>query len=96
MDWSKWHCPPIVSYTLTKAGLGNPYAKHPFLRDVLGYKRPWIYYLAMIIDPILRFNWIFYIIFENDIQHSAFLSFLVGLSEVFRRGMWTLFRVEVP
>ena len=48
----------------------------------------------MILDPILRFNWIFYAIYGHDIQHSALLSFLVSLAEVCRRGMWTLFRVE--
>ncbi|KAL8966408.1 MAG: hypothetical protein Q9183_003385, partial [Haloplaca sp. 2 TL-2023] len=74
--------------------LGNPYAEHPFLREVLGYKNPYVYYAAMVIDPILRFNWIFYVIFTNEIQHSAVLSFLVSMSEVGRRGMWTLFRVE--
>lgn len=74
--------------------LCNPYSEHPFLRDVLGYKRPWVYYLAMILDPILRFNWIFYAIFSGELQHSALLSFFVGFSEVCRRGIWTLFRVE--
>lgn len=66
-----------------------------FLRHVLGYKQTWMYYFAMVLDPILRFNWVFYAIFSRDIQHSALPSFLVSLSEVLRRGMWTLFRVEV-
>lgn len=48
----------------------------------------------MVLDPILRFNWVFYAIFAHDLQHSALLSFLVGFSEVCRRGIWTLFRVE--
>lgn len=74
--------------------LGNPYAKHPYMRDVLGYKKPWFYYTSMILDPILRFNWIFYAIFRNELQHSALLSFFIGLSEVCRRAIWTLFRVE--
>lgn len=72
----------------------NYYAHYPFLRDNLGFKYPSMYYIAMVLDPILRFNWIFYAIFSDDLQHSALLSFFVGLSEVFRRGMWTLFRVE--
>lgn len=75
-------------------GLCNPYAEHPFLRDVLGYKRPWVYYLAMFLNPLLRFNWIFYVIFASELQHSALLSFFVSFSEVCRRGIWTLFRVE--
>lgn len=48
----------------------------------------------MFLDPIFRFNWIFYIIYTKELQHSAILSFLVGFSEISRRGMWTLFRVE--
>ena len=48
----------------------------------------------MLLDPILRFNWIFYAIFSGELQHSALLSFFVGFSEVCRRGIWTLFRVE--
>ena len=76
------------------AGLCNPYAEYPFLREVLGYKRPWVYYLAMVLDPILRFNWIFYAIYAHDLQQIAVLSFFVGFSEVCRRGIWTLFRVE--
>lgn len=74
--------------------LGDPYAKHPFLRQTLAYKQVWWYYLAMVLDPILRFNWIFYAIYADDIQHSSLVSFFVAFSEVCRRGMWTLFRVE--
>lgn len=48
----------------------------------------------MILDPILRFNWIFYAIFSGGLQHSALLSFLISFTEILRRGMWTLFRVE--
>lgn len=48
----------------------------------------------MVLDPILRFNWIFYGLFSHGLQHSALLSFFIGFSEICRRGMWTLFRVE--
>lgn len=72
----------------------QPHANKRFLRDVRGYKNKYWYYLAMFLDPILRFNWIFYSIYTQDLQHSTLVSFLVGLSEVSRRGMWTLFRVE--
>lgn len=72
----------------------QPNAKRRFLRDVRGYKNTWWYYLAMIIDPILRFNWIFYAIYTHDTRHGTMVSFFVAFSEVSRRGMWTLFRVE--
>lgn len=74
--------------------LGNPYAKHPLLRDALAFRKVWVYYAAMAIDVIVRFNWIFYAIFAKDIQHSAVLSFAVSLTEICRRGIWTIFRVE--
>ncbi|GAD98532.1 signal transduction protein Syg1 [Paecilomyces variotii No. 5] len=74
--------------------LCNPYAKNRFLREILAFRKAWIYYVAMVLDVVVRFNWIFYAIFASDLQHSAVLSFLVSLSEVCRRGMWTIFRVE--
>jgi hypothetical protein len=74
--------------------LGDPHAKHRFLRKELGYKRVWWYYLAIAIDPILRFNWVMYTISPLQLQHSAKTSFCVSLSEILRRGMWSLFRVE--
>ncbi|KAJ5562932.1 hypothetical protein N7461_001693 [Penicillium sp. DV-2018c] len=74
--------------------LGNPYAKNPMLREVLAFRRVWVYYAAMILDVVVRFNWIFYAIFIKNIQQSALLSFMVSLSEVCRRGIWSIFRVE--
>jgi hypothetical protein len=72
----------------------QPNASKRFLRDVRGYKSTHWYYLAIVLDPILRFNWIFYAIYTHDLQHSTFVSFAVALSEITRRGIWVLFRVE--
>lgn len=72
----------------------QPDARHRFLRDILALKRRWLYYTIMVIDPILRFAWIFYAIFTYDAQHNTIVSFLVALAEVSRRGMWALLRVE--
>ncbi|CAG7923077.1 unnamed protein product [Penicillium olsonii] len=74
--------------------LGNPYAKTPMLREVLAFRRVWVYYAAMVLDVVVRFNWIFYAIFITNIQQSALLSFVIGVSEVCRRGVWSIFRVE--
>src|SRR5262249_46157995 len=74
--------------------LGNLWAKHPFLREELAYKKVWVYYVGMLADVTLRQQWIFYAIFTEDAQHSAVVSFLVSLAEVVRRGLWSLFRVE--
>lgn len=72
----------------------QPHANKKLLRDVRGYKNPYYYYAAIILDPILRFNWIFYAIYTSDLQHSTIVAFLVGLSECTRRGIWVIFRVE--
>jgi hypothetical protein len=64
------------------------------LRHKLAYKQIWWYYVAMVIDPILRCNWIFYVIYAHELQTSSMVAFFIGLSEVLRRGLWTLFRVE--
>lgn len=74
--------------------LGNPYAKNPLLREVLAFRRVWVYYAAMVMDIVIRFSWIFYAIFTHHNQHSAILSFVVSLAEVCRRGVWSIFRVE--
>lgn len=70
------------------------HSRHMFLRDILALKRRWPYYLIMIIDPVLRFIWIFYAIFTHNTQHSTLASFLISFAEVMRRGLWALFRVE--
>ena len=72
----------------------QPNARRFLLRDVTALKARWPYYSIMVIDPILRFSWIFYAIFTHDTQHSTIMSFLVAFAEVTRRGMWAFFRVE--
>ncbi|OXV05943.1 hypothetical protein Egran_06289 [Elaphomyces granulatus] len=74
--------------------LCDPHAQHPFLRDILVFRPVWVYYAAMCLDVVIRFNWILFAILVNDIQHSAVLSFYIAFSEIWRRGMWTVFRVE--
>jgi hypothetical protein len=74
--------------------LGNPYAKNPMLREMLAFRRVWVYYVAMLLDVVIRFEWIFYAIFIDHIQQSALLSFIISFLEVCRRGVWSIFRVE--
>ncbi|KAK6517013.1 hypothetical protein TWF506_006891 [Arthrobotrys conoides] len=72
----------------------NWYAPNRLLRTELAFRRPIAYYLAMIVDPIIRFSWIFYVIFADQVQHSALLSFMISLAEVGRRFIWCFFRME--
>ena len=69
-------------------------SKNFLLRNELGFKVKWPYYATLVIDPILRCGWIFYAIYANQVQQSAKVSFFVALAEVFRRFIWTFFRVE--
>ncbi|KAI1370881.1 EXS-domain-containing protein [Hypoxylon crocopeplum] len=86
--------PPAIWDLFMDFSFFQPDTRHRFLRDILGLKRQWLYYTVMVVDPVLRFGWVFYAIFTHDKQHSTLVSFLVALAEVTRRGIWALFRVE--
>lgn len=77
-----------------RAGLLDFESKNFLLRDTLAFKKKWYYYAAMPLDVIGRFNWIFYAIFTHDVGHASVVSFFVSFSEICRRGMWAIFRVE--
>ncbi|OWB57193.1 hypothetical protein B5S28_g3123 [[Candida] boidinii] len=64
------------------------------LRDELSFKNPWYYYIAIILDIILRFQWIFYALFSTQIQQSAVTSFCIAVAEILRRFIWLFFRME--
>ena len=67
---------------------------HIGLRDSLAFDQHWLYYTALILDPVLRFGWILTAIFSHNIQHGSVVAFIVAFCEVTRRGMWALIRVE--
>ncbi|KAK0617705.1 EXS family-domain-containing protein [Immersiella caudata] len=73
--------------------LGHRQSRH-YLREILAFDSLWWYKGAIIINPILRMTWILFVIFDPNIQHSNIVSFIVALLEVFRRGLWVVFRVE--
>lgn len=79
----------IMDWSLLQSG-----SKHPYLRDHLFFKNPSYYYAAMILDVLLRFQWIFYACFLQQIQQSAVTSFAIALAELFRRFIWIFFRME--
>jgi len=75
--------------------LGSDFRRSVFpLRQTLVYPQRWPYLIAIPVDVVLRFNWIAYVLWAAFAQHSSWLSFLVALSEVLRRSMWVLFRLE--
>ncbi|KAK4225028.1 EXS family-domain-containing protein [Podospora fimiseda] len=79
----------FMDFSLLQA---NPSKK--LLREITAIQPVSTYYIIMVVDPILRFSWIFYAIFTHDTQHSTIVSFMVAFAEVFRRGIWALLRVE--
>lgn len=58
------------------------------------FKGKIIYYLAMIWDIAIRFQWIVYAVAPRTIQQSAITSFVLAVTEVLRRFVWIIFRVE--
>lgn len=68
--------------------------KNFLLRDHLIYPNHYVYYAAMILDVVLRFQWVFYACFSNQIQQLAATSFLIAVAELFRRFIWVFFRME--
>jgi hypothetical protein len=74
--------------------LGVPDTDHRFLRQTLAYKKVWIYYAAIAINPILRFSWVLYAVVPVQHQRWTVVTFGVSVGEVFRRGLWLLIRVE--
>jgi hypothetical protein len=74
--------------------LGDPDSDRWFLRRTLAYRRVWVYYAAIVLNPVLRFSWILYIIVPLQLQYSTLISFGVSIGEVLRRALWLLLRVE--
>ena len=74
--------------------LGDWWSENWLLRDRLAFKRKSIYYVAVAVDVVLRQQWIVYVVYVEDLQHSSIANFSVAFAEVMRRGMWSLFRVE--
>lgn len=72
--------------------LMDPSADRPLLRKNLGFDVAWPYYLAMLVDPIIRSSWFFYIVYAG--QNPGMQSYILALAEVLRRFMWCFFRVE--
>lgn len=70
------------------------HSKNFLLRDELTYKRKSVYYTAMVIDVILRHQWVCYALFKRHIQQSAITGFGVAVAEIIRRFNWIFFRME--
>lgn len=72
----------------------NPYAAWPYLRNELFFKSAWVYYVAIVVDVLLRFTWIIYLVLAHERAFSPLISFGIAFGEVIRRFIWCFFRME--
>ncbi|CAH2045647.1 unnamed protein product [Thlaspi arvense] len=76
-------------------GLLNRKSKNRWLRDelLLPYKE--VYFIAMILNVVLRFAWMETVLdFQFGSVHSQITIAFVASLEIIRRGIWNFFRLE--
>ncbi|XP_074309705.1 phosphate transporter PHO1 homolog 10-like [Silene latifolia] len=76
-------------------GLLRRNSKNFYLRDRLLVSHKSVYYIAMVINVLLRATWLQYVLeFRvNGLRKTAF-STTISCLEIIRRGMWNFFRLE--
>ncbi|CCH60909.1 hypothetical protein TBLA_0D04120 [Henningerozyma blattae CBS 6284] len=57
-------------------------------------KKKWVYYAFIIFDVVIRFQWVFYVVASHELQLSSISSFILATTEILRRFVWVIFRVE--
>ena len=74
-------------------GLGRPEAKIFLLRDKIIYPRKF-YYIAILLNIIIRFSWLLGYIELNKNKFDEWRNLFLSLLEVFRRILWCIIRIE--
>ncbi|XP_024995223.1 phosphate transporter PHO1 homolog 9-like isoform X2 [Cynara cardunculus var. scolymus] len=77
-------------------GLIRRNSKNPWLRDRLLLPHRSIYFLAMVVNVILRLAWMQTVLdfHEGPFLHRTALTAMVASLEIIRRGVWNFFRLE--
>ncbi|XP_031254142.1 phosphate transporter PHO1 homolog 9-like [Pistacia vera] len=77
-------------------GLLRRDSKNPWLRDKLLVPNKSVYFIAMVVNVILRLAWVQSVFGFTDAPyiHRKALTAIVAVLEIFRRGMWNFFRLE--
>ncbi|RZC72384.1 hypothetical protein C5167_035548 [Papaver somniferum] len=76
-------------------GLLQRHSKNPWLRDKLVISHNSVYFIAMVLDVILRLAWLQSVLnFHVTFLHRTALTTIVACLEILRRGMWNFFRLE--
>uniref|UniRef100_A0A1J3GRY7 Phosphate transporter PHO1-like protein 3 n=3 Tax=Noccaea caerulescens TaxID=107243 RepID=A0A1J3GRY7_NOCCA len=76
-------------------GLLNRTSKNRWLRDKLLVPQKKVYFIAMILNVLLRFAWLQTVLdFNFSFMHKQTMVTLVASLEIIRRGIWNFFRLE--
>ncbi|CAN6572015.1 unnamed protein product [Malus baccata var. baccata] len=77
-------------------GLLQRNSKNPWLRDKLLVSNHSVYFIAMVLNVVLRLAWMQSVlgIREAPFVHRTALTAMVACLEIIRRGIWNFFRLE--
>ncbi|XAR71260.1 hypothetical protein NMG60_11028441 [Bertholletia excelsa] len=77
-------------------GLLRRNSRNPWLRDKLLIPHKSIYFVAIILNMILRLAWMQSVLgfYEAPYLHRTALTAIVACLEIIRRGIWNFFRLE--
>ncbi|CAK9316731.1 unnamed protein product [Citrullus colocynthis] len=76
-------------------GLLQRHSKNRWLRDKLLVGHNSVYYVAMVLNVLLRFAWLQTVLdFQFSFLHTQGLITIVASLEIIRRGIWNFFRLE--
>ncbi|KAF2534150.1 hypothetical protein F2Q70_00031755 [Brassica cretica] len=77
-------------------GLLNRTSKNRWLRDKLLVPHKRVYFIAMILNVVLRFAWLQTVLdFEIKFLHTQTVLVVVACLEIIRRGIWNFFRLLI-
>ena len=74
-------------------GIGRPEAKIFLLRDKIVYPQNF-YYIAIILDGVIRFSWLLSFIDLNKNKFDEWKNLFLSIIEVYRRIQWCIIRIE--
>ncbi|RVW80891.1 Phosphate transporter PHO1-like 9 [Vitis vinifera] len=90
------HCQYILGHR-HRLGSSTLELKNPWLRDKLLVPSKSVYFIAMVLNVILRLAWMQTVMGIRDFpfMHRTALVAVVACLEIIRRGIWNFFRWEV-
>ncbi|KAI9169252.1 hypothetical protein LWI28_009604 [Acer negundo] len=76
-------------------GLLRRKSKNPYLRDKLVISNKSVYFVAMVLNILLRIAWMQLVLeFNLHSLHKLTITTVISCLEIIRRGIWNFFRVE--